>query len=131
MSSLVRVLVVDDDALICRAIRRTLAASSFDVVTADGIASGKAAVETSAPFHVVLCDLTIKDGSGAVLVDWLEQTDPALWSRTVVMTGGAMDPAGRKLVEGGRVQVLMKPFELMALVALVTSVAARGGMTVG
>jgi DNA-binding NtrC family response regulator len=125
MSGAVRVLVVDDDALICRALRRTLTASKFEVVTAEGIAAAKAEVEGSEPFHVVLCDLTLKDGSGAVFVDWLEQASPSLWRRTLVMTGGAMDPAGRKLVDGGRVEVVLKPFDLMWLVERVGAVAAR------
>lgn len=125
MSEPSRVLVVDDDALICRALRRTLTAASFDVVTVDSVASAKLEVQGSAPFDAVLCDLTLKDGSGAVLVDWLREADPRLWSRTLVLTGGAMDVAGRKLVSDGQVEVLNKPFDLNWLVARVTALCAR------
>lgn len=125
MSAPIRVLVVDDDALICRALRRTLTAASFEVVTADSVSSARAEVQSAGPFGAVLCDLSLKDGSGAVLVDWLRETDPSLWSRTIVLTGGAMDPAGRRLVEGGEVEVLNKPFDLNWLVSRVTAVSAR------
>lgn len=125
MTEPVRVLVVDDDALICRALRRTFMTRAYEVVTADGVETAKAEIQNGAPFQVVLCDLTLKDGSGAVLVDWMEQAHPALWARTLVMTGGAMDAVGRKLVDSGRVEIVMKPFDLMALLDRVGVVAAR------
>lgn len=119
------VLVVDDDACTSRALRRLLESVGFAVAVADSVFSAREELTFSERFSAVLCDLTLRDGSGADLVHWLRQVHPDLGERTIVLTGGPVDDVGRALVEDGESEVLTKPFKLNTLVERVNAAANR------
>ncbi len=106
-----RVLVVEDDELIQAALIRILEGEGYRTTRADGVATARAALESGDHFDAVLCDLTLKDGSGAELLDWMQQAHPELGQRTLVLTGGAVDNAGIALVDRLGVNVVHKPFD--------------------
>jgi len=117
-----RVLVVDDEPMVARAIARTL--SEHDVTV---LHSGAAALERlrqDVGFDVVLCDLMMPELNGMELHERLRLEVPAASERMVFMTGGAFTPQARDFlarVPNARVD---KPFEPAALRALVDGLVA-------
>jgi PAS domain S-box-containing protein len=110
-----RILVVDDEPLVGRAVSRTLAAS-HDVVA---LTSARAALERvssdTETFDAVLCDLMMPEMTGMEMYARLVDLAPALAARTVFLTGGAFTAPARAFLEGIPNPHLEKPFEPHAL----------------
>lgn len=111
-----RVLVVDDEPLVAKAVRRVLA-PHHEVVLA-GDADAAAAALRDGDFDLVLCDVAMPGRSGVELHRDLATARPALAARFVFLTGGvASEEVSRYLEACGAAQVT-KPFEPAALRAL-------------
>jgi CheY-like chemotaxis protein len=115
-----RVLVVDDEPLISRTIRRVLSAA-HDIVIVDSGAEALAAVAAGPPFDVVLCDLMMPGMSGMEVHAALAASHPELASRMVFMTGGAYTAQSQQFLADVANPRLDKPFDAGALRALVAS----------
>ncbi len=103
-----RVLVIDDEPLIGRAITRMLAAHEVEV--AHTAADGLARLGAEASWDAILCDALLGNESGKLLVDHLRTTCPHLLPNLVMMTGGSPhEVAGLGLPRDGL--VLWKPFD--------------------
>lgn len=120
-----RVLVVDDDALVSGAIRRTLSRENDVEVL---VSARQALVQLTAPelrYDVVLCDLMMPEMTGMDLFDALLKAAPKVAGRVVFITGGAFTPAARTFldrVENPRVE---KPFDPESLRKLIRAEVAR------
>ncbi len=120
-----RVLVVDDDALVSGAIRRTLSRENDVEVL---VSARQALAQLSAPelrYDVVLCDLMMPEMTGMDLFEALQKSAPRVAERVVFITGGAFTPAARTFldrVENPRVE---KPFDPEALRTLIRAEVAR------
>jgi len=115
-----RVLVVDDEPAIARALRLGLA-DEHDVAIA---ASGREALAVllgtdGGPFDVILCDLMMPDLGGIELYEQLHAERPELADRVVFVTGGAFTPQAREFMDRAGVPRLEKPFEIDRVRALV------------
>jgi PAS domain S-box-containing protein len=121
-----RVLVVDDEELILRTMRRVLG-DEHEVVTAASGEKGRAILERDQAFDVILCDLMMPEMTGMDLHEWVSAHHPVLADKVVFVTGGAFTP--RALAYLGEVRNLKvdKPIEAAALKRLVYAmiVAAR------
>jgi len=110
-----RVLVIDDEPNICRAMTRLLG-SRHEVTTAGG---GLAAIELlgrGADFDVVLCDLTMPDADGREVHEWIERNRPELLPRFVLMSGGAQADVLESLPPARRLAKPFRPGEVFALI---------------
>ncbi len=120
-----RILVVDDEALVGRAVKRILV-PQHDVVTHT---SASAALQDlaagSAGFDLVLCDLMMPDMTGMELHAKLSEIAPALAERIVFLTGGAFTSGAREFLARVPNARIEKPFEPDALRALVTRALAQ------
>ncbi len=120
-----RILVVDDEALVGRAVSRILA-TQHEVVTHT---SARAALEDlagdAAGFDLVLCDLMMPDMTGMELYAKVRDIAPVLAERTVFLTGGAFTPGAREFLARVPNARIEKPFEPDALRALVARVLAH------
>ena len=119
----VRVLVVDDEPAICKALTTALDRAGYDAVAAH---SGDAALARLAVEHfdMMLVDLRIPDTRGDILFELAAATHPHLRHRTVFMTGDLADKA-QKLVASCRCEMLKKPFELKEMIAVLGSLAPQ------
>lgn len=117
-----RVLVVDDEPLIARAIKRALA--PFIVHIAN---DGEEALATLAnhTFDAILCDLMMPRISGADLYAHIERNLPHLLNRIVFMTGGAFSEWSQQFLESVNCPVLEKPFQPLQLRECIESVAKK------
>lgn len=120
-----RVLVVDDDALVSGAIRRTLAREN-DV---EVLVSARQALERlllpEQRYDVVLCDLMMPEMTGMDLYEALTKAAPQVADRVVFITGGAFTPAARTFLERVENPRVEKPFDPEALRKLIRAEVAR------
>jgi DNA-binding response OmpR family regulator len=122
-SEVVRVLVVDDEPAICRALTIALTRAGYDVTAAH---SGDAALAVLSTQHVdvMVIDLRIPDTRGDVVFELAAATYPHLRHRTLFMTGDISERA-YKLILSCKCPSLRKPFELRELIDAVHALAPR------
>lgn len=104
------VIVIDDEPLVGRAIRRALRDHEVEVFS-----SAEEAIErlcSDEPFDVVFCDLMMPEVSGMEVFDRVSERRPELASRFVFMTGGAFTAQAREFLHKTPLVCLEKPFEL-------------------
>jgi CheY-like chemotaxis protein len=118
-----RILVVDDDDAVRRAVARSLEAR-YDVVTAPG---GRAALDLldREAVDLVVSDIAMPDGSGPDLHAALEARRPDLARRMVFMTGDALSAAATAFLPRVPNRCLAKPLAAADLAAAVAE--ALGG----
>ena len=112
----VRVLVVDDEALVRSIIRATLEHQGYDVQLA---ASGREALEMLAhnAFDLVLTDIVMQDGNGIALLECIHAQQPNL---PVVMVTAVHDiGVAINSMRGGAFDYLLKPFKSEHLLTVV------------
>ncbi len=113
-----RILVVDDEPLICQAVRRTLAREhAVEAVTDPREALRR--LRSGEPFDLILCDLMMPQMTGMDLHTEVMKLDPGLAERMVFLTGGAFTPRARDFFDNVHNQRLEKPFDPAQLRALV------------
>ena len=111
-----RVLVVEDEALIRWAVAETLTAAGHTVLEAPDAATALRVVNTSDPIDVVLLDFRLPDSDDLSLVERIRRQTPS--SAIVMMTAFGtpqMTADARKL---GVHAVIAKPFDVGALAGL-------------
>jgi len=103
-----RILVVDDEPLVARAVRRLL--SDHDVVVAS---DGEEALEICAreSFDVVLCDVMMPGISGVEVYERLRARDPAWAERFVFVTGGAFAQDIAEALDATGIDRVVKPID--------------------
>jgi CheY-like chemotaxis protein len=119
-----RVLVVDDEALVGRAVRRALA--EHDVVVETCARRALARLASDEPFGVILCDMMMPGMTGMELYAELAARRPRDAERVVFFTGGAFTPAARHFFDAVSNPRLEKPFDTNALRALVRQLLVTG-----
>jgi len=122
-----RILIVEDDALLVRFLRATLAASGYTVdVAPDGVAAMEAL--TSRPTDLVLLDLGLPQIDG---VDILRQL--RTWTDVPVLVLSARDQQREKVqaLDLGADDYLTKPFGVPELLARVRAALRRAARTTG
>lgn len=111
-----RILVVDDEPLICDGIRRALVGHNVEVAS-----GGRDAIRLceSLEFDLILCDVMMPDISGMEVFGRVRNTKPGFEARFVFMTGGAFTPKARDFLESIDNEQIIKPFSLRELRTLV------------
>jgi len=120
-----RVLVVDDEPLVARAVARILSAHQVQTVTQAREALAR--LRGGETFDVVICDLMMPDITGMDLHDTLLAERPEYADRFLLLTGGAFTDRARDFLARTRARVLEKPVDALALRSAVAEVAARVG----
>ncbi len=113
-----RVLVVDDEPLLCASLYRVLS-RDFDVVPHTSARHALSLVRAGEHFDAVLCDLMMPEMSGIAFHEELALLRPALAAQLVFLTGGAFTPAARDFLERVPNPRVQKPFDPAELVTLV------------
>jgi DNA-binding response OmpR family regulator len=114
-----RILVVDDERVLCELVARMLRAEGYVVVTAcDGEAGWQLVTGTAEPFDLVVTDSRLPGISGRDLVQLLRDHNPAL--PIIHLTGSLRSATGFP----SDVRTLLKPFDLPQLVPTVRELLA-------
>jgi two-component system KDP operon response regulator KdpE len=116
-----RVLVVDDEPQILRALRINLHARQYDVVTA-GSGSGALRAATEAHPDLVILDLGLPDMDGADVIRSLRT-----WTQIpIVILSGRMNSAAKvDALDAGADDYVTKPFSVEELLARIRAVTRR------
>lgn len=119
----VRVLVVDDEPSICKALTMALSRGGYEALAAQ---SGESALAIIRNEHVdvMLIDLRIPDMRGDVIFDVAAATQPHLKYQTLFMTGDITEHA-HKLIAHCKCHFLRKPFDLRDMTDAVAALAPR------
>ncbi|MEJ7733505.1 MAG: ATP-binding protein [Polyangiaceae bacterium] len=117
-----KVLIVDDEAHLGSALRRSLGGHEVDVVRSGAEALRR--LEQSG-YDMVLCDLMMPGMSGMQLFARIQRSWPSLAKRVVFMTGGAFTPETQAFLEEAPNARVLKPFDLGELRTLVSRHAGR------
>jgi two-component system, OmpR family, KDP operon response regulator KdpE len=116
-----RVLVVDDEPQILRALRINLHARHYDVVTAG---TGRAALDAAADAHpdLVILDLGLPDIDGVDVIRSLRK-----WTQVpIVILSGRMNSAAKvDALDAGADDYVTKPFSVEELLARIRAVTRR------
>ena len=117
-----RVLVVDDEIAIGKAIRRILVTDHDVTLESDA----RAALErlTRETFDVVFCDLMMPNMSGMDFFDALASRSPDQAARIVFLTGGAFSRRSEEFLRESQNVCLPKPFSREAVSAVVRNMIA-------
>ena len=105
--SLEKILIIDDEPIVCKALREILPKKRFSVAMAGTIAEAEAAL-THEKFDLIFSDVRLPDGSGQ---DFLERImaagEPPL---VVMMTGYGSIESAVSCMRAGAYDYLLKPF---------------------
>jgi len=105
-----RVLIVDNEPLIVRALSRLLKAD-HDVETAGGGHEALDLIQHSGPFDLVLCDLAMPEMNGIELFQQTVQVAPDMGPRFIFVTGGAVADSFHAVLETLPNRILEKPVQ--------------------
>lgn len=109
-----KVLVVDDDPIFSRSLRRVL--RPHDVRTASSASEAEIALlDPSYEPDVILCDIFLPGTNGNVLHARIVERRPELARRFVFVTGGALDKEAADYVRRSGCRTLLKPLQLKEL----------------
>ncbi len=113
-----RVLVVDDEPMIGRAMKRALGAE-HDIVAVAHASEALGMLREGERFHVVFCDLMMPDMTGMDFHSELERLAPDLVPSVIYLTGGAFTPRARQFLDDVPNERMEKPFDIKQVRALV------------
>ena len=104
---------MDDDAKQRSALGRALV--TYHVTPSHSGKDAQRILADDGAFDAVLCDLTMEDGNGLELLDWVKEHRPELGPRVVFLTGASVrGPVGRFLAKSPH-PVLEKPVSIPEL----------------
>jgi PAS domain S-box-containing protein len=118
-----RVLVVDDEPALRKALARFLGTLGYVPTVAAGGAEARALLLAN-EYDVILLDLRIPDVGGDTLYRELHDRDPRQARRVVFLTGDVQSEQARRLLEETGRPSVSKPFQLDDLAAVLAGVTA-------
>ncbi|HXX68797.1 MAG TPA: response regulator [Polyangiaceae bacterium] len=113
-----RILVVDDEPIVCFALERLLSKEG-EVVAVTSAQQALACVRSGERFDVIICDLMLPEMDGPALHEHVQEIDPKQAERMVFVTGGVFTKRARDFLESVPNPRLGKPFDIDTLLALV------------
>jgi DNA-binding NtrC family response regulator len=118
-----RILIVDDEALIRWSLFETLSGCGHVVVEAgDALGALEAVAAAAVPFDVVLLDFRLPDSNDLALLSRLRRLAPA--TRIILMTAYGTPEILQAALDLGAYRVISKPFEMNDVAPLVTQAYA-------
>jgi DNA-binding response OmpR family regulator len=121
MHSSARVLVVDDESIVCDVLSRYLSREGFDVETAE---DGEAAIEAFRDHDLVLLDVMMPKLDGIEVLRWI-RTNSA--TPVIMLTAKAAESDRVAGLNLGADDYIVKPFSPAEVVARVRAVLRRSG----
>ena len=109
VKKLPRILLVDDEAPMTRAIRRVLKGLG-EITVAQTAGEALEQIESQPP-ALVICDLSLPDESGVSLFNRVQARHPELTTPFLFLTGGAKNAEAERFLEEHADDVIFKPFE--------------------
>ncbi len=122
-----RLLVIDDDDAIRRAIKRCLRA--HDLVIVETAEAGLALIENGEEFDAILCDVMMPECDGPEFFDRLSTENPTQAENVIFMTGGAFTSRITEFLGATEHRLVEKPFDVLELEGAIQEVLDRDAST--
>jgi DNA-binding NtrC family response regulator len=119
--SSIRVLVVDDEPSICKALGMALSHAGYEVITARSGEGAFTVIDTQR-LDALLIDLRIPDMRGDVIFEYAAGVQPPLREHTLFMTGDISDQA-IEMIAACRCPYIRKPFDLSVMLDAVAAIS--------
>jgi response regulator RpfG family c-di-GMP phosphodiesterase len=119
-----RLLVIDDDRLLCELVRTTFELEGFEVVAAHDVIEAERLLVESHP-DAILLDIGLPGIDGIFYLERLRETPQTSKIPIVAISGS--EEAGRTARAVGAESFLRKPFSPLELIALVTPLIPQDG----
>ncbi len=111
-----KVLIVDDEEMICDLLKRSLAIEGFDTDTAgNGLIGLQKCAEGN--FDLVISDILMPEMDGITMMEKIKEGRPEL--PIILITGYAKQYTARKATEAGASDFLTKPFRNAEIITAV------------
>jgi len=122
MNRVKRVLIVDDEAIVCERLQEPLERLGFTVET---FTDSQAAAQrlTEERFDVLVTDLKMRKPDGLDMLRLAREVSPR--THVVVITGFPTIDAAREAMKGGAVDFVPKPFKISQLRNLISEICSR------
>jgi signal transduction histidine kinase len=114
-----RLLVLDDEVSLLRAIQRILEDEGHEVVSRDNAAAGLELLEAGEKFDLIISDLMMPRMTGVDFYEALKSRFPALTGKVAFITGGAVTPQAAAFLDSIANPRLEKPFKVAQLCNMV------------
>lgn len=124
-----RVLVVDDEPSICRALTIALTRAGYNARALESAVAAEALIRTE-HFDCMIIDLRIPDMRGDTLFEIAAAVQPHLRKQTILTTGDVSELA-QELLDACYCPVLQKPFDLHDLLGMVAQMTGSRRLAFG
>lgn len=122
MGASLKILTIDDDELVTKAIKRTLSALGYQVETANSFKEGLTAFNEG-EFDLVLTDLNMPDGDGMEIIKHVKEVSP--FTEVIVISAHGSIARAVEATKAGAFYFIEKPIEPMQLELLVGKALER------
>jgi DNA-binding NtrC family response regulator len=114
-----RILVLDDEAIVCERLAPALEKAGFDVVTCT---DSQTAIDKlrQERFDVLVTDVKMRGPDGIEVMDVAHEQSPT--TKVIVITGFATAETARSAMKSGAVDFIAKPFKISQLRDLILSI---------
>jgi signal transduction histidine kinase len=119
-----RVLIVDDEPAMARAIERGLSVH-HEISTLTSGKEALARIQAGDHFDVIVSDLMMPEMTGMELYEQIHRSSPEVAERMIFMTGGAFTPMAREFLQRIPNPRIDKPIETANLLAIVAGIVSR------
>ncbi len=117
-----RVLVVDDDKLICWALEREFAGSGHSTHVVENGRDALAELRRR-PYDLVFLDIHLPDSNGIDLLPEIDRVSPD--AKVIIISGDASETNRKRAYNGGALQFLEKPFDLSEVHDILRSTSGK------
>ncbi len=120
MKTRLRILIIDDERIVCERLTHSLEKFGFDV---EARTDSREALDRIAEqrFDVLITDIKMRGPSGIDVMNFVRQHHPS--TKVIVITGFATVETAREVMKGGAVDFIPKPFKMSQLRDLILRIA--------
>ena len=105
-----RVLLLEDEPVICKVVTRMLKAEGLDIDVANNGLIAKEKIEAGNEYNLFIFDIRTPVIDGMQLFEFLEKKYPALTQKVIFTTGDCLNAATSTFLERVKRPFLVKPF---------------------
>ncbi len=117
-----RILVIDDEKIVCDRLSMELERAAFEV---EAYTESEQALQrmSTQHFDLVITDIKMRGPNGIEVMNFVKENHPS--TKVIVITGFATVETAREVLKGGAVDFIPKPFKMSQLRELVQRLAAE------
>ncbi|HLI62891.1 MAG TPA: response regulator [Terriglobales bacterium] len=117
-----RILVIDDEKIVCDRLSMELERAGFEVEAFSESAQALQRISAQ-PFDLVITDIKMRGPNGIEIMNFIRENYRS--TRVIVITGFATVDTARQVLAGGAVEFIPKPFKISQLREVVQRLAAE------